>query len=44
MTAQIERVTDWLKINMLTPNVSNTNYMMMCSRGEVIADTECNIT
>ena len=41
MTDQMKRVTDWLKINMLTLNVSKTNYMIMCSRGKIIADTEC---
>ena len=43
MTDQMKRVTDWLKINMLTLNVSKTNYMIMCSRGKMIADTECKI-
>ena len=43
MTDHMKRVTDWLKINMLALNVSKTNYMIMCSRGKMIADTECNI-
>ena len=43
MADQMKRVTDWFKINMLTLNVSKTNYMIMCNRGKMIADTECNI-
>ena len=33
----------FIKINMITLNVSKTNYMIMCSRGKMIADTEYNI-
>jgi hypothetical protein len=38
MTDQMQHVTDWLKINMLTLNVSKTNYMIMCSRGKKVAN------
>ena len=34
ITCQMKRVSDLLQINMLTPNVSKTNYMIMCSRGK----------
>ena len=43
MTDQMKRVTDWLKNNMLTLNVSKTNYMIMWGRGKMIADIECSI-
>ena len=43
MTDQMKRVSDWLKINMLTLNVSKTNNMIMCNRGKKVADAECNI-
>ena len=43
MTDQMKRVSDWLKINMLTLNVSKTNYMIVCNRGKKVADAECNI-
>ena len=43
MTDQMKRVSDWLKINMLTLNVSKTNYMVMNNRGKKVADAECNI-
>ena len=42
MTDQMKRASDWLKINMLTLNVSKTNYMIMCNRGKKVADAECN--
>ena len=42
MTDQMKRVSDWLKINMLTLNVSKTNYMIVCNRGKKVADAECN--
>ena len=35
--------SDWLKSNILTRNVSKTNYMIMCNRGNKVADAECNI-
>ncbi len=43
MTDHMQHVSDWLKINMLSLNVSKTNYMIMCSRGKKFADFECNI-
>ena len=43
MTDQMKRVSDWLKNNLLTLNVSKTNYMIMCNRGKNVADAECNI-
>ena len=43
MPDQMKRVSDWLKINMLTLNISKTNYMIMCKRGKKVADAECNI-
>jgi hypothetical protein len=43
MTDQMKQVTDWLKINMLTLNISKTNYMIMCSRGKKVDDFECNM-
>ena len=39
----MKRVSDWLKINMPTLNVSKTNYMIMYNRGKKVADAECNI-
>ena len=40
MTDQMKRVSDWLQINMLTLNVSKTNYMIMCNRGKKVADAD----
>ncbi len=41
---EMEKITDWLKDNMLTINVSKTNYMIMTAQGKRIDDQECNIT
>ncbi len=40
----MEKTTDWLKDNILTRNVSKTNYMIMTAQGKMIDDQECNIT
>ena len=40
----MEKFIDWLNLNMLTINVSKTNYMIMTAMGKRIDDQECAIT
>ena len=43
MSTEMIKVTEWLKNNMLTLNLSKTNCMVMTSRGKRYNDKECNI-
>ena len=40
----MEKIIDWLNLNMLTINVSKTNYMIVTAQGKRIDDQECAIT
>ncbi len=44
MNSEIKHVSEWLKNNMLTLNVSKTNYMIMASQGKKFNNEECEIT
>ena len=43
MSSEMINVTEWLRNNMLTLNLSKTKCMVMTSRGKRYNDTECNI-
>ena len=44
LNQEMEKIIDWLNLNMLTINVSKTNYMIMTAQGKRIDDQECAIT
>ena len=44
LNQEMDKITDWLNLNMLTINVSKTNYMIMTTQGKRIDDQECTIT
>ena len=44
LNQEMEFFFDWLNLNMLTINVSKTNYMIMTAQGKRIDDQECAIT
>ena len=43
MNEQLTIVTEWLKINKLSLNISKTKYMIMTSRGKKYNDNTCEI-
>ena len=43
MNSEMKNVSEWLKNNMLTLNVSKTNYMVMTSQGKKYTSDECEI-
>jgi len=44
MNTEMKNVCKWLKCNMLTLNVSKTNYMIMTNKGKFYDKNECQIT
>ena len=43
MSSEMRNVTEWLKNNKLTLNLSKTNFMVMTTQGKRFNDDECNI-
>ena len=43
MNSEMKNVTEWLRNNMLTLNVTKTNYMIMTTQGKRCNNDECKI-
>ena len=43
MNSEMKNVTEWLRNNMLTLNVTKTNYMIMTTQGKRYNNDECKI-
>ena len=43
ISSEMINVTEWLKNNMLTLNISKTNFMVMSSQGKKYNEKDCNI-
>ena len=43
INSEMKNVTEWLRNNMLTLNVTKTNYMIMTTQGKRYNNDECKI-